>query len=135
MKIVLDTNVWIAALISRGLCFELLEHCFLHHTLVTSQFILDELSEKLIEKFGQRPEAVAETISLLVSRTTLIAPPPLIAPVSQDAEDDNVLAAAIAADCDLIITGDKDLLDLVAYMTVRICTPRQFLESELGDQS
>lgn len=34
MKIVLDTNVLIAALIARGVCHELLEHCVLRHTLL-----------------------------------------------------------------------------------------------------
>ena len=52
MKIVLDTNVLIAALIARGVCHELLEHCVLRHTLFTSEFILNETHEKLTEKFG-----------------------------------------------------------------------------------
>ena len=47
MKIVLDTNVLIAALIARGVCHELLEHCVLRHTLFTSDFILNETHEKL----------------------------------------------------------------------------------------
>ena len=52
MKIVLDTNVLIAALISRGVCHEVLEHCVMRHVLFTSEFILEETQEKLIEKFG-----------------------------------------------------------------------------------
>ena len=56
MKIVLDTNVLIAALIARGFSHQLLEHCALRHTLFTSDFILEETQEKLIEKFGYSPE-------------------------------------------------------------------------------
>jgi len=39
MRLVLDTNVLIAALISRGACAELLEHCALHHAIVASEVI------------------------------------------------------------------------------------------------
>jgi tetratricopeptide (TPR) repeat protein len=49
VKILLDTNVLIAALISRGVCHELLEQCFLRHALFTSEFILSEMQEKLID--------------------------------------------------------------------------------------
>jgi predicted nucleic acid-binding protein len=52
VKIVLDTNVLIAALIARGVCHDLLEHCILCHTLLTSDYILNETHEKLTEKFG-----------------------------------------------------------------------------------
>ncbi|PYS61284.1 MAG: hypothetical protein DMF74_16635 [Acidobacteria bacterium] len=60
MKIVLDTNVLIAALIARGFSHQLLEHCALRHTLFTSDFILDETKEKLIEKFGYSQELAGE---------------------------------------------------------------------------
>ena len=77
MKIVFDTNVLIAALISRGVCHELLEHCVLRHTLFTSDFILEETQEKLIEKFVYAPELAAEAASVLrfenVSRLSLKA--------------------------------------------------------------
>lgn len=49
MRIVFDTNVLIAAFISHGACNELSEHCELKHHLVLTDFILEELEEKLIE--------------------------------------------------------------------------------------
>jgi len=51
MKLALDTNVLIAALIARGVCSDLLEHCVQQHEIVTSDFILGELRENLIHKF------------------------------------------------------------------------------------
>ena len=47
MKILLDTNVLIAAFVARGRCADLLEHCIERHDLFTSEFILDEFAEKL----------------------------------------------------------------------------------------
>jgi predicted nucleic acid-binding protein len=47
MKVVLDTNVLIAAFIARGACNELFEHCLQHHRIVASPSILTELREHL----------------------------------------------------------------------------------------
>ena len=53
MRVALDSSVLIAAHISRaGVCAELLEDLLLHHELVISEFILEELRRKLGEKFG-----------------------------------------------------------------------------------
>ena len=48
MRIVLDTNVLIAAFVSRGVCHELLEHCERQHQLISSGFILREFEDKLL---------------------------------------------------------------------------------------
>ena len=68
MRIVFDTNVLIAALISRGFCHELLEHCVLSHTLITSDFILDEVKGKLVSKFKYSVDLADEAQALLSSR-------------------------------------------------------------------
>ncbi len=130
MKIVLDTNVLIAALIARGVCHELLEHCVLRHTLVTSDFILEETQEKLIEKFGYTSELVAEVENVLRSRMTVVTPSRLESPVCRDPDDDNILAVALSGNCHCIITGDKDLLVLKEYEGVDIFRPRDFLDNE-----
>ncbi len=130
MKIVLDTNVLIAAFISRGFCHELLEHCILTHTLVTSEFILNELAEKLINKFKYSAELADEVVTLLRSRMQVVAPAALSSPISRDPDDDNILAAAVTGNCDCIISGDKDLLVLKQFEGINIFSPRDFLENE-----
>jgi putative PIN family toxin of toxin-antitoxin system len=114
VRIVLDTNVLIAAFIARGVCHELLEHCTLHHSLVTSEFILAELKEKLTEKFRFPTERAGEVDALLPSRMELVVPTSLDSPVCRDSDDDNILATAAAGNCECIITGDKDLLVLLS---------------------
>lgn len=130
MNIVLDTNVLIAALIARGVCHDLLEHCVLRHTLHTSDFILSETREKLIEKFGYSPDLASEAVGLLRSRMNLVAPPMLERQVCRDPDDDNILAAAVSAKCDCVITGDKDLLVLGVYEGISIFSPREFITNE-----
>jgi uncharacterized protein len=130
VKILLDTNVLIAALIARGVCHELLEHCVLRHVLFTSEFILEETQEKLIEKFGYSAELAAEAVSVLRSRMLVVTPSELGNRICRDPDDDNILAAAVNGNCDCIITGDKDLFVLKAYEGIEIFSPRDFLVKE-----
>lgn len=130
MKIVLDTNVLIAALIARGVCHELLEHCVLRHTLLTSDFILRETHENLTEKFGYAMDLADDAVAVLRSRMRLIAAAKLTGQVCRDPDDDNILAAALSGKSDCIITGDKDLLVLKSYEGINILSPRDFIERE-----
>ena len=128
--IVLDTNVLIAAFIARGVCAELLEHCILQHEVVVSQPILDELGRHLVGKFKFSQEVADEVLNVLRSQTRIVAPRPLEQSVCRDPDDDNILAVAISAECDCIITGDEDLLILKKYEGIDILSPRDFLSKE-----
>jgi len=130
MRIVIDTNVLISSFIGRGISHKVLEHCVRNHSIVTSQFILDELREKLVGKF-EYPSAIAdEAIELLKSRIEIVTPVPLHVPVCRDADDDNILATAAAGQCVIIITGDKDLLVLEQIDKIKIVNPATFAQAE-----
>jgi len=88
-------------------CHELLEHCVLRHTLLTSDFILEETREKLIEKFGYPAELAGEAVTVLRSRMKVVPASKLDSPVCRDPDDDNVLAAALSAHCDCIVPVTK----------------------------
>jgi uncharacterized protein len=130
VKLLIDTNVLIAALIANGFCHELLEYCFLNHTLVTSNFILAELEEKLTGKFKYSNERAETAVELLLSKMEVVVTQTLSIPVCRDPDDDNILAAAAAGNCEYIITGDNDLLELKQYGDIKIATPRGFADSE-----
>jgi len=130
VRVLLDTNVLIAAFIARGVCHELLEHCVEHHTLVTSEFILSEFRTKLTSKFKYSVEDAAAAAQLLQSRMEISKPAGLLARVCRDADDDHVLAAALTGNCACIVTGDKDLLVLGQYQQLAILSPSSFLQYE-----
>jgi putative PIN family toxin of toxin-antitoxin system len=130
MKVVLDTNVLIAAFISHGVCNELLEHCAIHHEITLSPFILDEVREKLIQKFDFSIREAGAVIQLLKSRVVLVTPHKLQKPICRDQDDDNILGTALAGNCECIVTGDKDLLALQRIQDVRIVTPNEFWSTE-----
>ena len=132
MRIVLDTNVLIAAFITTGVCTALLEHCVRSHELVTSEFILDEFRDKLISKFDYTVTEVQEALELLRLAMQVVLPATLENPVSRDPDDDMVLSTAILASAACIISGDRDLLILGNYRGVDIIAPAQFAEYEEG---
>ncbi|MGA2799567.1 MAG: putative toxin-antitoxin system toxin component, PIN family, partial [Thermoguttaceae bacterium] len=74
MKVVLDTNVLIAALITRGVCRDLLEHCIQRHQVIVSDFILNELHENLQNKFQFDSNEINEVIALLAAEMQKVVP-------------------------------------------------------------
>jgi putative PIN family toxin of toxin-antitoxin system len=134
VRLVLDTNVLVAALVARGTCSDLLEHCVRQHIVISSQFLLNELGDVLEKKFRQRATDVRATLELFAETFALVTPDPLDPPVCRDRDDDVVLAAALAGECAAIITGDQDLLILNPFQGIQVLAPSAFWkwESEHG---
>ena len=130
MRVVLDTNVLIAAFIAHGVCNELFEHCALNHDIVLSSFIMDEFRTKMLNKFEFSAREVEQAVRLLESRSSMVEPVNLEAPVCRDPDDDAVIGTALAGSCDCIVTGDKDLLDLSSALGIPTVSPSAFWELE-----
>ena len=127
MRLVFDTNVIVAGLVSEGLSHEVVETHLPDHTAILSRVLWDELVEKLRDKFdlaaGDLP-----LLDLYRRHATWVEPRPLDEPACRDPDDDWVLATAIAGQAEAVVTGDDDLLALGEYEGVAILSPRRFLE-------
>ena len=130
MKIVLDTNVLIAAFIAHGTCAEVLEHCMTQHVVVLSQPILAEFREVLVHKCGFALAEAKSAARLLKSRASIVKASPLAKAVCRDSDDDSILATAVSGGCQAILSGDKDLTDLQEYHGIRILKPAEFWRFE-----
>jgi putative PIN family toxin of toxin-antitoxin system len=130
VKLLLDTNVLVAALVARGTCGDLLEHCVRHHVVISSRPLLDELGDVLTRKFGQRAVDVRAAVRLFEETFTLVVPEALEPPICRDADDDVVLATARVGECDAIVTGDQDLLILDPFQGIRVLAPSGFWKWE-----
>ncbi len=126
MRVVLDTNVIVAAFATKGLCSDIFEICLLDHSIIISEYILLEVKEKLIEKIHLTQSSVNDTVSYLRNQAEVVIPEELHESVCRDKDDINIIGTALSGDARFIITGDEDLLDLEKYKNIEILTPREF---------
>jgi uncharacterized protein len=122
--------VLVAALVARGTCSDLLEHCVRQHVVISSQPLLNEFREVLDRKFRQRAVDVRTALRLFSETFTLVTPAALDPPTCRDRDDDVELATALAGECDAIITGDQDLLILDPFRQIRVLAPSTFWKWE-----
>lgn len=130
MRVVLDTNVYISALMFGGLPGSLLDMAFLQSfTLILSPSLLEELDEKLRGKFGVSPEDAAIVRTRLQNLAEVVHPRETLGVIAEDPDDNRVLECAFEGKADAIVSGDRHLLKLPEYQGISILTVRQFLES------
>ena len=128
MKIVLDTNVLIAAFATQGLCHAVLEVCIDQHEIVLSEQILKEFTSNLRRKIKAPSEVVESAVQFLKGHSSIHKVGKLSQRVSRDATDDHILSLAHETNADYIVTGDQDLLVLKKFSKVGIVLPRDFWE-------
>jgi putative PIN family toxin of toxin-antitoxin system len=128
MKVFLDTNVLASAAATRGLCADVLRLVFASHQLFISEQVLKELRNVLRLKFGVNQDLTDDFIWLLQQDTVLTRPVQVPRVEIQDKDDLFILAAAIAAEAEVFVTGDKELLRLGHVEELEILSPRPFWE-------
>ena len=135
MKVVLDTNVLISALLWEGLpnkILKLVEEGKL--TLCLNEFILDELFNVLQRpKFRNRIRecntSAEELIAGILEISNVFPNIKIPSVVKNDPDDDWVISCALISKSQSIITGDPHLLKISKFRNVSILTPRKFLSS------
>lgn len=126
MRVVIDTNVLLSGLLWRGAPHALIEHAQAGTlAMVSSPALLAELAEvisraKFDDILARSSTSREHCLAEMRQMVDVIVPPPLPQPVCRDPDDDHVLACALAAQADLIVSGDADLLDLREYQSIRI---------------
>jgi len=135
IRVVFDTNVYISALMFGGVPGSLLDLALLQSfLLVVSPALLDELDEKLREKFEVAAEDAAIIRDKLESVAEIVRPDMVLQVITDDPDDNRVLECAVKGRADYIVTGDRHLLKLGSYNAISIVTVRQFLdEAELEE--
>ena len=123
MKIALDTNVVVSAVATRGLCADLVQLILLEHELVVGETVLAELRVVLRRKL-KLPETTIDEVESFLRRRAIIAATSVGHPSEDlDAADAAVLAEAVSASADVLVTGDGELLN-VADSPVKVVSPR-----------
>ena len=128
MRVLLDSNVWLAILTTDGFCRRCWREARDSCEFVSSEAILAEIEEKLRLKFGFQPQHVRLLGAFVRRQTTLVNPKGDVTGLCRDPDDAPILAAALGADCACLVTGDQDLLVLQSVRGLAIITPRQFAD-------
>ena len=133
VRAVIDSNVLLSGLIWNGTPHVLIEQVRGGAlSLISSPALIAELADVVTRTKFRTALAKSNTDSeRMLAEVRFLAeifdPPPLPVPVCRDPDDDAVLALAVAAQADLIVSGDQDLLALGAHAGIAIVTPAQAL--------
>ncbi|MBI2196072.1 putative toxin-antitoxin system toxin component, PIN family [Candidatus Daviesbacteria bacterium] len=126
VRVVLDTNILTSALVYGGIPQKVLRLALEKKIqVVISPVLQAELVDVITKKF---PLSLADMLLLEqeIQKTFVIVKPRMALDAARDKDDNRVLEAAIEGDCDYIVTGDLDLLELKHYKRIKIVTPSRF---------
>lgn len=127
IRVCLDSNVLVAAFAARGLCSDVLAHVLSEHHLVVPDAVRGETLRVLSEKFKLSSDALNPAVAVL-DRCEAAPASDEASPVPvRDPDDERILADAVAAGVQIMITGDRDLLEVAEKSPIPVLSPRAFL--------
>lgn len=129
MKITLDSNIYISAAILGRVCEEILNICILNTNTITvfsSVEIINEIKDKLKNKFNWEDYKVSFFEKYLLNFIRLVCPDKKIKLLKDDPDDDKIIECAFCSGSNFIISGDKHLLKLKEYKEIKIIPPSEF---------
>jgi len=127
VKVFLDTNVIISAFMGRGLSHDVYRLVKEYHEPITGEAVLEELRRVLSKKFEVSQRDLDDM--LMSFGNWHVEPRPEALPMIRirDRDDLPILASALASSADVLVTGDKDLLELTDQISeLKIMDPRGF---------
>ncbi len=134
MRLVLDTNTALSGLLWGGVPGGLVDAAVAGAVeLASSAALLAELQgvlsrQKFAAQLARRGLVVADVFGGYAALVVLVTPAVIKPTVTRDPADDQVLAAALAAQVDFVVSGDADLLDLKSFLGIEIITAREAVE-------
>jgi putative PIN family toxin of toxin-antitoxin system len=128
VRVVLDTNVLLAAIATHGLCQALVTLVYREHVVILSEHILDEVAKHYHGKFKATKPQAAAVVAILRANSHIVQPAPVPLGTLRDRDDLPVLGTAVAGSAAVIITGDRELLALATFHGVAVLSPRDFYD-------
>ena len=128
MRVFVDTNFLLSALIFRGFSADVFRLILKKHQLIYSEQVKQELMQKLKSKLMITDDRLQEVLKTLYSLEMVINYQNITYSL-RDIDDEIILSTAIYQKCDVLITGDQDLLTVNNKVNqIEILSPREFWE-------
>jgi len=137
LSTVMDTNVLVSGILWRGIPFQLLRWAEKNSLIIYASLdIMTEVYRVLhYPKFQQyidnQQASPGELFTKIASLCTIIQVDEIVKGVCSDTDDEKFLSCALAANVEVLVSGDKHLLDLEKYQSVRILTAREFYQENI----
>ena len=128
MKVSLDTIVLVSAFATRGICEDVLNVVLAKHQLVLGEAVLAELQRVLDKKMRMPRDVAEEAVALLRREAVVVSSAPAVVLELRDPDDVVVLSEAIEGLAEILVTGDRDLLDVADTLPLPVVSPRGFWE-------
>ena len=128
MRVLLDTNVIVSAVTTRGLCADVFRAVLSDHELVTCPKVLQEVGRILHAKFSVPDSIISEYLELIRQDAILAEGKETPDVQLKDVDDLEIIAAAITGKADFLVTGDRELQGIRRVRKLRIVSPRAFWE-------
>lgn len=130
IRLVIDTNVFVSALIStRSIPALLLDEAGRKYSPYISKEILDEVEDIISrKKFRFSIQEISSAMEAILLFSELINPEIKVDVVKSDPDDNKILECAIACKASYIVSGDSHLLELREYGNIKIINPKTALE-------
>jgi putative PIN family toxin of toxin-antitoxin system len=130
MKIVIDSNVFISSFFWGGHPREVFERIIngLDELYITDEIIKEISSVMNSSKFDTNINEIEDYIKIIEKYSKKIISKNIPESISRDKDDDKILQCGLDGNVDFIVTGDKDLLVLREYKTMKIIKPKDYLE-------
>lgn len=131
MRIFPDSNVWVSAFATRGLCYELIRSLLRRHgrgdiEVLLGQPVREEILRILAGKFHATESDLAPVRTALDIAESVPAAPEKPLPAVTDPDDVPIIACALAGRAEIFVTGDQALLAMDSIEGLYILSPRQF---------
>lgn len=126
MRIVFDTNVFIASTLQGGFTENLITTLLDENliTIICSEEILEEVQEKLQKKLHWGKNDARDFSIYIGEISEIVKTKEKITVVQRDPDDNKILECAIAGKADLIISSDQDLIKLKEFRGIAIVHPK-----------
>ena len=126
MRILFDTNVLVAAFLSGGSSYDVIEQAIHGQEIYYTTFIIAEFRRVFKDKFHYPGSIINEFVVFIEKFFIKGITADVIENICRDSENDQVLADGVINGVNVIITGDKDLLDLKTHKGIRIIHPNEY---------
>jgi len=133
VKVVFDTNIWVSIALQKILNDEF-SRVKQKLTIYVSKDVMLEISKVLLHpKIADilRKNGIdgKEILRAIAASSKIVEPTVKLNVVNEDPADNKILECALVAGAEIIISGDKHLLELGKFRKTKILTPREFFES------